>query len=49
MYKGDSFVRSAIDNCVNVEVTKMTTPTVNLENRKLFVYELLNDFNKSKQ
>ena len=31
MYKGDSFVRSAIDNCDNVEVTKVSTPTVNLE------------------
>ena len=31
MYKGDSFVRSAIDNCVNVEVTKISTPTVILE------------------
>ena len=31
MYKGDSFVRSAIDDCHNVEVTQISTPTVIIE------------------
>ena len=28
MYKGDSFVRNAIDACAKIEVTKTSTPTV---------------------